>query len=127
MAVAVHETVTEADAVTRAVVASYAARRELVDELPLAGLLDGPEDAGDLRTVVCGRDRVVEIVVDGEAHPETLVPATWELDTRGWRVVVLVALHRLGEAHGALRGTPCRLQAWWWDGDAVVFDRPEIP
>lgn len=46
----------------------------------------------------------------------------------GWRVTVLVASGRMGEAHRALRGVPIMIQPWWADADgAVRFGGPEVP
>jgi hypothetical protein len=45
----------------------------------------------------------------------------------GWRITVLVAAARMGEAHRALRGVPVTLQPWWEDDGAVRFGGPEVP
>jgi hypothetical protein len=46
----------------------------------------------------------------------------------GWRITVLVAAGRMGEAHRSLRGVPVTIQPWWEDPDgAVCFGGPEVP
>jgi hypothetical protein len=46
----------------------------------------------------------------------------------GWKVTVLVAAGRMGEAHRTLRGVPVTIQPWWEDaGGAIRFGGPEVP
>ncbi len=122
MAVAVRESmVTDVDRVTAATLDVYARRRDLATEMPLAELLSVPSDLGALRAVVGATDRTVEIVLDAEVEAAAIAPSAWALAAKGLQPVVLVALDRIGEAHEGLRGTPCRLQSWWSNGDAIVF------
>lgn len=127
MAVAVHDTLTEVDRVTAATLEVYARRRDLATEMPLAELLDVPKSLGSLRAVVASTERAIEVVVDTGIDAGSLAPGLWALAAEGWQPVVLVALDRIGEAHTELRGTPCRLQAWWIVGDEVVFGGFETP
>jgi hypothetical protein len=122
MAVAVRESmVTDVDRVTAATLDVYARRRELATEMPLAELLSVPSDLGALRAVAGASDRTVEIVLDAEVEAAAIAPSAWALAAKGFQPVVLVALGRIGEAHEGLRGTPCRLQSWWSNGDDIVF------
>ncbi len=122
MAVAVRESaITDVDRVTEATLDVYARRCDLATELPLAELLSVPSDLGTLRAVVGASDRTVEIVLDSEIDAAAVAPATWALAAKGFSTVVLVALDRLGEAHGGLRGAPCSLQGWWATETGVAF------
>jgi hypothetical protein len=127
MAVAVHDTLTEVDRVTAATLEVYARRRDLATEMPLAELLDVPKGLGSLRAVVASTERALEVVVDAGIDAGSLAPGLWALAAEGWQPVVLIALDRIGEAHTELRGTPCRLQAWWIVEDDVVFGGFETP
>jgi len=127
MAVAVHETLTEVDRVTAATLEVYARRRDLATEMPLAELLDVPKGVGSLRAVVAKAEHTIEVVVDDGVDAASLAAGLWALAADGWQAVVLVALDRIGQAHVELRGTPCRLQAWWMMGDDVVFGGFETP
>ncbi len=122
MAVAVQESsITDVDRVTAATLDLYARRHDLAAEMPLAELLSVPSDLGALRAVVGATHRTVEIVLDADVDSAAAAAAVWSLSAKGFHPVVLVALDRVGEAHEGLRGTPCRLQPWWTNGDAVVF------
>lgn len=127
MAVAVQETLTEVDRVAAATVDVYARRRDAATEMPLAELLDVPKNVGSLRAVVAKADRRVEIVLDADFEAASLAPGLWALAAHGWRPIVLIALDRIGTAHAELRGTPCRLQAWWQDEGEIVFGGFETP
>ena len=127
MTVAVHETLTEVDRVTSATLDVYARRHDAAAEMPLAELLDVPKAVGSLRAVVAKSDRTIEVVVDEGVDNAALAAGLWALAGDGWRAVLLVALDRIGQAHVELRGTPCRLQAWWLAGDEVVFGGFEAP
>jgi hypothetical protein len=83
-------------------------------------------DVASIRSVVAVEDRMVELVVD-DGPFEALAPAVWALAARRWEVVVLTPSARNGEAHRALRGTPCRIQPWWLDGSDVRFGSFETP
>jgi hypothetical protein len=127
MAVAVHDTLTEVDQVAAATLEVYAKRRDLATEMPLAELLDVPKAIGSLRAVVSSADRAIEVVLDAGVEAASLAPGLWALAAKGWQPVVLIALDQIGEAHGELRGIPCRLQAWWTVDETVVFGGFETP
>lgn len=127
MAVAVQAVATEIDQVLTAVGDRCAALMEVANEMPLAEFVAAPRAAGALRSVVVPGLRSVEIALDEEFDPALLTSVAWDLLAKGWTLTVLVTLDRLGEAHGALRGTPCVLQGWWDDGVDVHFTGPERP
>lgn len=114
--------------VAEATVRAYVARGNQVLEVPLLEMVHVSvgADVATIRSVVAVEDRVVELVVD-DGPFEALCPAVWALSARGWEVVALTPAHRNGEAHRALRGTPCRLQPWWISADEVRFGRLEKP
>lgn len=127
MAVAVQAVATEVDEVLTAVGDRCSALMEEANEMPLAEFVSAPRAAGALRSVVVPGLRCVEVALDEESDPSLLAPVGWDLLGKGWTLIVLVSLDRLGEAHGALRGTPCVLQGWWDDGLGVQFGAPERP
>ncbi len=127
MAVAVAEPRTSVDHVTGAVVTNYRARAESVAEITLAEIIDAPKDVGTLRAVHCPSLRTVEVVLDDESPVHALGEVAWRLEREATRLVALVGLDRLGEAHGELRGTPCLLQGWWFEDDDVHFTGFETP
>jgi len=127
MAVAVQEARTSVDFVTEAVLVSHRAHVNDATEMSLAEFLESPVDAGAVRAVVAQRTRMIEIVLDADTDIEMLSEVSWTLDERAWMLNVIVSLNRLGEAHTALRGTPCTLQGWWFDDDAVRFAGFEKP
>jgi hypothetical protein len=122
MAVAVQESaITDVDRVAAATLEIYAQRHDLATEMPLAELLSVPSNLGTLRAIVGATHRTVEIVLDAEVDAAAAAPAVWTLFAKGFQPIVLISLDRSGEAHDGLRGTPCRIQAWWSRDDAVVF------
>jgi len=127
MAVAVQEARTSVDFVTEAVLVTHRAHVNDATEMSLAEFLDSPVDAGAVRAVVAERTRMVEIVLDADTDIEMLSEVAWTLDERAWMLNVIVSLDRLGDAHTRLRGTPCTLQGWWFDDDAVRFSGFERP
>ena len=127
MAVAVQEPRTSIDFVTEAVLALHRAHVDDATEMSLAEFLDSPIDAGAVRAIVADRSRMVEIVLDADTDIDMLSEVAWALDERAWSLNVIVALNRLGDAHTALRGTPCTLQGWWFDDDSVRFAGFEKP
>lgn len=127
MAVAVQEARTSVDFVTEAVLVAHRAQVNDATEMSLAEFLESPVDAGAVRAVVAERTRTIEIVLDADTNIEMLAEVAWALDERAWMLNVVVSLERLGEAHTALRGTPCTLQGWWFDEDAVRFSGFEKP
>ena len=127
MAVAVQEPRTSVDFVSEAVLAAHRGHIDEATEMSLAEFLDSPIDAGAVRCVVASRSRMIEVVVDVETSIEMLSEVAWALDERSWMLNVIVSLDRLGEAHTALRGSPCTLQGWWFDDDTVRFAGFEKP
>ncbi len=107
--------------------AAYARRGEPVVQSWLAEMAEAPvtDELGFLRCVVAIDRRVVEIVVTPTAALAGLSFAVWRLAGSGWQVVVLSPANRMGEAHAALRGTPCTVQPWWTDDGIVSFGRVE--
>jgi len=129
MALLIEQTPDIAAHVTAAVVDTYTARRERVQEIPVSELVAGSV-AADLSTVtavVAGDMRVVEIVAEDYDDLERLAPAAWTLAGRGWDVIVLIPCHRVGDAHASLRAAPCQLQPWWFDERGVWFGALETP
>lgn len=128
MAIAVQEpSVTDVDHVLSAVASTYTRHREIVTEMLVAEVIDSPSVLGSVRAMVVPSLRTIEVALDDELEPDALVPLAWHLVEAGWEPVVLVPLHRLGEAHLALRGVPCVLQGWWAADESVVFTGPERP
>jgi hypothetical protein len=128
MAVAVQDrSITDVDHVLAAVVAAYMGHREPVDEVLLAELVTEAGAVGAVRAVVAPSVRCVEVALDDGLDPDALIPPAWEIAGRGWTLVVLTPLERLGDAHTALRGVPCVLQGWWSADDAVAFSAHETP
>jgi hypothetical protein len=127
MAVAVQEARTSVDFVTEAVLVTHRGHVNDATEMSLAEFLESPVDAGAVRAVVAERTRMVEIVLDADTDIEMLSEVAWTLDERAWILNVIVSLDRLGEAHTALRGSPCTLQGWWFDDDSVRFAGFEKP
>ena len=127
MAVAVQEPITSVDLVTEAVLDVYRSRIEDATEMALAEFIDNPRSVGAVRAVVAHKERLVEVVLDDESEPDSLIDVAWVLDDRSWKLNVLVGLDRLGEAHTTLRGAPLTLQGWWFDSDAVRFAGFERP
>lgn len=126
MAVAVREALTEVDRVADAVVETYRRSHEEAHQAQLVEFVD-VKDVGAMRTIACPQRRTVEIVLDAELDAGSLVPGIWRLGQGGHAVVVLVALGRIGAAHPELRGVPCRLQAYWLEGERVCFGGFEVP
>ncbi len=129
MAMAVQPALRNVDRVISSALDSYAGHHDRAIEVPLTEVCDRrlPAEISEVLCVVAGAQRLVEMVVDYEPDCEVLVPAVWALAGRGWDTVALVPLERLGEAHQALRGAPCRLQPWWLEGDDIQFGCWEIP
>jgi hypothetical protein len=129
MALLIEQTPDITAGVTAAVVDTYTARRERVQEVSLADLVAGSVsvDLSAVTAVVAGDLRVVEIVAEGYDDLDRLAPATWTLAGRGWDVIVLVPCNRVGDAHASLRAAPCLLQPWWFDEHGVWFGALETP
>ena len=114
--------------VSDAAVRSYEARGTTVLLIPLIEMVHVSvgSDVASVRTVVAVEDRTAELVID-DGPFEALARAVSALAARGWDVVTLVPSARNGEAHRALRGTPCRLQTWWLEDSNVRFGALERP
>ncbi len=127
MALLIEQEVAPASAAVGAAMAAYARRGEPVVQSWLAEMAEAPvtDELGFLRCVVAIDRRVVEIVVTPTAALAGLSFAVWRLAGSGWQVVVLSPANRMGEAHAALRGTPCTIQPWWTDDGIVSFGRVE--
>ncbi len=127
MAVAVQEPTTGVDFVAEAVLDVYRAHVEDATHMSLAEFIDSPRSVGAIRAIVASNARVVEVVLDADSPTHALCDVAWTVVDRGWHCNVLVSLERLGEAHTALRGTPCTLQGWWFEGESVRFTNHERP
>ncbi|MGA9597455.1 MAG: hypothetical protein WBV06_14945 [Acidimicrobiia bacterium] len=111
------------------VLAIYRVHLERAIEVPLGDMVDREIslDAARLSVVAAGDSRTAEIVVDQTVQCAELTTALWSLEDQGWRATVVVPTARLGEAHTALRGVPCRLQGWWEDSTGICFGSHELP
>ena len=129
MAVAVQTEVTAVGDVVQAAVSHYARRHEAVVESWLAEMAGVPvtDALGFLSCVVAIDRRAIEIVVPSTADAAGLSAVVWDLAGSGWTVTVLAPSYGMGVAHAALRGTPCRLQSWWYHDGELVFGRYERP
>lgn len=96
-----------------------------VVETPLGSFTDS--SGLDGIAVLAPNQGLVEFFPAERQSLESLGAAASAAVAAGWRVGVLVATHRMGEAHRLLRGRPLHLQAWWHDGDRVCFGGPEVP
>ena len=119
---------TSVSQVVKATVRVYARRHEPVVESWLAEMAGVPvtDALGFLSCVAAIDRRIVEIVLAPSAGLAGLASAIWHLAASGWRVVILAPAPRMGDAHIALRGTPCTLQPWWIEGEGVAFGELEL-
>ncbi len=129
MAVAVQAEVSAVAEVVRASVAHYSLRHEAVVESWLAEMAGAPvtDALGFLSCIVAIDRRIIEIVVPSAEDAAGLSSVVWSLAGSGWQVTILAPTFGIGGAHAALRGTPCRLQSWWFEDGEVVFGRFERP
>lgn len=129
MAIAVQARLIGTERVVDRALAIYRAHLERALEVPLGDMVDREiaADAARLSVVAAGESRVAEIMVDETVVCEQLIQAVWSLAGQGWTTTVVVPAVRMGEAHFALRGLPCDLQAWWEDGATVHFGSYEKP
>ena len=129
MAMAVQVSLIGTDRVVDRALAIYGAHLERAIHVPLGDMVDREVavDVARLSVVAAGESRVAEIMIDETVACQQLTPALWSLADQGWTATVVVPAGRMGEAHFALRGLPCRLQAWWEDGTSVQFGAHEIP
>ena len=117
------------DRVVDRALAIYRARLERAIEVPLGNMVDReiPMDVARLSVVAAGDSRVAEIMVDETVMCAQVATAIWSLVEQGWQANVIVPASRMGEAHTALRGVPCRLQVWWEDSSGISFGVYEKP
>ncbi len=129
MAMAVQASLIGTDRVVDRTLAIYGAHLERAIHVPLGDMVDREMsvDVTRLSVVAAGDSRVAEIMVDETVVCEQITPAIWSLAEQGWKTTIVLPASRLGEAHVALRGVPCRLQAWWEDGTGVCFGAHETP
>ncbi len=129
MAIAVQASLIGTERVVDRALAIYRAHLERAIEVPLADMVDCAVsvDVARLAVVAAGESRGAEIMVDETVACDQLVTAVWSLAEQGWTTTVVVPAERMGEAHRALRGLPCRLQAWWEDGALISFGSFETP
>jgi hypothetical protein len=117
------------DRVVDRALAIHRAHLERAIEVPLADMVDREiaVDVGRLSVVAAGDSRVAEIMVDATILCAQLTAAIWSLAEQGWQANVIIPASRMGEAHTALRGVPCRLQSWWEDTTGIAFGAFERP
>ena len=129
MAIAVQASLIGTERVVDRALAIYRAHLDKAIEVPLGDMVDTGVgiDVARVAVVAAGESRVAEIMVDETIVCEQLSAAIWSLANQGWSATVVVPAERMGEAHYALRGLPCVLQAWWEDGTTVCFGSHEIP
>ena len=129
MAIAVQASLIGTERVVDRALAIYRAHLERAVEVPLGDMVDREiaVDAARLSVVAAGESRVAEIMVDETVMCDQLSQGIWSLAEQGWNTTVVLPAPRMGEAHHALRGLPCRLQAWWEDGSMVCFGAYERP
>jgi hypothetical protein len=129
MAITVQARLIGTERVVDRALAIYRAHLEQAVEVPLGDMVDREiaADAARLSVVAAGESRVAEIMVDETVVCEQLIQAVWSLAGQGWSTTVVMPAARMGEAHFALRGLPCRLQAWWEDGPTIYFGSHEKP
>lgn len=129
MAIAVQASLIGTERVVDRALAIYRAHLEKAIAIPLGDMVDTDVaiDVARLTAVAAGESRIAEIMVDETVVCEQLTPAIWSLSAQGWDATVVVPAERMGEAHFAMRGLPCQLQAWWEDGATVCFGSFETP
>jgi hypothetical protein len=129
MAMAVQVSLIGTDRVVDRALAIYRAHFERAVHVSLGEMVDRDVavDVAKLSVVAAGDSRTAEIMVDETVVCQQLVTAIWSLADQGWKTTVVVPAGRMGEAHFALRGLPCRLQPWWEDGANVGFGSFEMP
>lgn len=129
MAMAVQASLIGTERVVDRTLAIYRAHLDRAVQVSLGEMVDRdvPVDVAGLTVVAAGDARVAEIMVDETVVCQQLTQSIWSLADQGWQTVVVVPAARMGEAHFALRGVPCRLQAWWDDGSTICFGSHETP
>ncbi len=129
MAMAVQVSLIGTDRVVDRALAIYGAHLERAIHAPLGDMVDREIaiDVARLSVVAAGDSRTAEIMVDETVLCAQVSPAIWSLADQGWETTIVVPASRMGEAHTALRGIPCRLQAWWEDASGIAFGPFERP
>ncbi len=129
MAMAVQVSLIGTDRVVDRSLAIFSAHLERAIEVPLGDMVDREVaiDVAQLSVVAAGESRTAEIMVDESVLCAQVGPALWSLADQGWQTTMVVPAARMGEAHGALRGVPCRLQSWWEDESGISFGSYERP
>ncbi len=129
MAMAVQVSLIGTDRVVDRALAVFGAHLERAIHVPLGDMVDREMaiDVARLSVVAAGDSRTAEIMVDETVLCAQVIPAIWSLADQGWDTTVVIAAPRMGEAHAALRGIPCRLQAWWEDTSGISFGAFERP
>ncbi len=129
MAMAVQASLIGIERVVDQALAIYRAHLDRAVEVPLGDMVDRGigVDAARLSVVAAIDNRVAEIVIDETVVCGQLIQSVWSLAEQGWTTTIVVPAARIGEAHYALRGLPCRLQAWWEEGSTICFGAYENP
>ena len=129
MAMAVQVSLIGTDRVVDRALAISRAHLERAIEVPLGDMVDREVavDVARLSVVAMGDSRVAEIMVDETVMCAQVTMAIWSLVEQGWQANIVVPASRMGEAHTALRGVPCHLQAWWEDPSGICFGSYERP
>ena len=129
MAMAVQASLIGTERVVDRALAIYRAHLDRAVEVPLGDMVDREigVDAARLFVVAATDNRVAEIMIDETVVCGQLIQSVWSLAEQGWTTTVVIPAARMGEAHHALRGLPCRLQAWWEDGSTIFFGGYERP
>ena len=129
MAMAVQVSLIGTERVVDRTLAIYSAHLERAIETTLGDMADREiaVDVARLSVVAAGDTRVAEVMLDETVLCAQLSAALWSLAEQGWQTNVVVPASRMGEAHTALRGVPCRLQAWWEDSTGIAFGSHERP
>ena len=129
MAMAVQVSLIGTDRIVDRALAISRAHLERAIEVPLGDMVDREVavDVARLSVVAQGDIRVAEIMVDETVMCAQVTMAIWSLVDQGWQANVVIPASRMGEAHTALRGVPCQLQAWWEDSSGICFGSYERP
>lgn len=122
----VQRTWTDTDRVVDETRRQYLLRLEPVEVMAVADMVSRGRIA-DVPCVVAVTQRIVEIVIDDARDIAPLVTSAWHLEEQGWRVVVLLPLHLMGDGHRLLRGAPLLLQPWWLNDEQVLYGAHERP
>ena len=129
MAMAVQVSLIGTERVVDRALAIYRAHLDRAVHVSVGDMVDREiaVDVARLSVVAAGDSRTAEIMVDETVLCAQVAPAIWSLADQAWKTTVVVPASRMGEAHTALRGVPCRLQAWWEDESGISFGAFERP